>query len=259
MKHAKKILFFRPIRIDLDLLRIIIDGCPGGDVVRTSRSSAPRPDVDRTPPPRSHHNIDIISLDQTVHPMSPLDQSKIIRETMQAYHDSHGTSPTTWLSEAAASAYIYVPESYIYPDDTNIVSPILTNHVIRDHDDCQVVGCTDTAPCCNCIGDSCSSPAHRHDSSDDDEVCDPDTDDSFISTSEPLTPTTAAGLGEAILSLGQRPIANTATDTTASDLTTIALVTTRPRRVKRGPAPIRAASLNGNSKITDYFTPPNVD
>ena len=103
------------------------------------------------------------------------------------------------------------------------------------------------------------SPADRHESSDDDEVRDSDTDDSFISTSEPLTPTTAAGLGEAILSLGQRPIANTTTDTTASDFTTVALATTRPRRVKRGPASVQAASLNGNSKITDYFTHPNVD
>ena len=184
--------------------------------------------------------------------LSPLDQSKLIRETMQAYQEIHGKSSTTWTAEAAASAYIYVP-------DSNIVSPITTRRVIRDHDDCQVVGCTDTAPCRSCIGDSCSSPTDHHESSDDDEVCDSNTDDSFISTSEPLTPTTAAGLGEAILSLGQRPIANTATDTTASDFTTVAPATTRPRRVKRGPASVQAASLNGNSKITDYFTHPNVD
>ena len=191
--------------------------------------------------------------------MSPLDQSKLILKTMQAFQDRHGKSSTTWTAEAAASAYIFIPESRIYPDNTNIVSPIATKHAIRDHDDCQVVGCTDTAPCRSCIGDSCSSPADRHESSDDDEVRDSDTDDSFISTSEPLTPTTAAGLGEAILSLGQRPITNTTTGTTASDVTTIAPATTRPRRVKRGPAYAQAASLNGNAKITDYFTHPNVD
>lgn len=191
--------------------------------------------------------------------MSPLDHSKLILETMQAYQDRHGKSSTTWTAEAAASAYIFIPESRIYPDNTNIVSPIATKHAIRDHDDCQVVGCTDTAPCRSCIGDSCSSPADRHESSDDDEIRDSDTDDSFISTSEPLTPTTAAGLGEAILSLGQRPIANTTTGTTASDVTTIAPAPTRPRRVKRGPAYAQAASLNGNAKITDYFTHPNVD
>ena len=52
---------------------------------------------------------------------------------------------------------------------------------------------------------------------------------------------------------------NTTTGTTASDVTTIAPATTRPRRVKRGPAYAQAASLNGNAKITDYFTYPNVD
>ena len=123
--------------------RIIIDGCPAGDVA-CGHSSAPRPDADRTPPPRSHHNIDTTDLDQTVHPMSPLDQSKLIRETMQAYQDIHGKSSTTWTAEAAASAYIYIPESRIYPDNTNIVSPIATKHAIRDHDDCQVVGCTNS-------------------------------------------------------------------------------------------------------------------
>ena len=109
--------------------------------------------------------------------------------------------------------------------------------------------------------------------------CGPVTDDSFISTSEPLTPTAAARLDEAILSLGPRSSAYTITDTAATDLATITIQSaywrhltsrsittttitpamTRPYRVKRGSALARAGNLASNAKITNYFMPPDID
>ena len=139
---------------------------------------------------------------------------------MQAFNDLRDTCPAMFsrdeLSKGAASAYVKCH------DGTNIAGPILTSHANRDHDDCQVISCTDDAPCSSCIGDSCSSTSnYYHDSSGDGDGCDPDTNDSFISTSEPLTPTVAARLDEAILSLGPRSSVNMVTDTAATDLATI--------------------------------------